>query len=205
VISPFDREHQQLDVDSKIVVALERLSQAFRVLLWEQYRRHGLSPIQTQIITYLRFHPPEECTVGQLAAEFDLTQPTVSDAVRVLEDKGLVVRQRAESDRRRVVLRLTPTGRQRADELSTWADAFLNVNAGFSEEERAIVLRYLIDLIETLQRAGIITVARMCSTCRFFRRDHVPGALAPHYCTLLERPLAPSDLRVDCPEHQPAA
>ena len=34
--SAFDLEHQNLSIESKIVASLERVSQAFRVLLWNE-------------------------------------------------------------------------------------------------------------------------------------------------------------------------
>jgi hypothetical protein len=34
--SPFDLENQNENIDSRIVAAMERVSQAFRVLLWNQ-------------------------------------------------------------------------------------------------------------------------------------------------------------------------
>jgi hypothetical protein len=58
-------------------------------------------------------------------------------------------------------------------------------------------------LIAALQNVGIITLARMCRTCRFFRPDHHPGG-APHHCALLDKPLAERELRLDCPEHEAA-
>ncbi|HEX2098039.1 MAG TPA: hypothetical protein VHF46_03175 [Rubrobacteraceae bacterium] len=63
-------------------------------------------------------------------------------------------------------------------------------------------MRFLMNFIASLQRAGIITVARICVTCRFFLRDEHLNSDSPHHCTLLAAPLAGSDLRVDCPEHE---
>jgi hypothetical protein len=66
-------------------------------------------------------------------------------------------------------------------------------------------MRFLMRLISTLQGAGVITVARMCVSCRFFRPDAHSGSSSPHHCTLLRLPLSGADLRTDCPEHEPAA
>ena len=67
-------------------------------------------------------------------------------------------------------------------------------------------MRSLMDLIASLQRSGIIGLSRMCVTCRFFRSSGAPGQFeSPHHCALLDAPLAGSDLRVDCPEHEIAA
>ena len=113
--SVFDPSAQHDDVDARIVAALERLSQVFRVRLREEARRRNLSPIQAQVLIYLLHHDVQLRRVSQLAREFDLTQATVSDTVAALQTKGLVRREQWPDDRRVVTLRLTP-GRRSARE-----------------------------------------------------------------------------------------
>jgi DNA-binding MarR family transcriptional regulator len=200
--SLFDPSAQHHDVDARIVAALERLSQVFRVRLREEARRRNLSPIQAQFLVYLLHHDVELRRVSQLAREFDLTQATVSDAVASLETKGLLRREQWPEDRRVVTLRLTPEGDGLATSLSNWADPIREHVEGFSQGERETGMGFLMELAGSLQRSGLITVARMCVTCRFFRRDVRPGEASPHHCGLLNVPLGGSDLRVDCPEHE---
>jgi DNA-binding MarR family transcriptional regulator len=202
--SVFDLFAQHDDVDIKLVAALERLSQVFRVRLREEAWERDLSPTQAQFLIYLLYHDVELRRVSQLAREFDLTKATVSDAVASLETKGLVQREQWPEDRRVVTLRLTPDGEKLATTLSEWADPVREQLEHFSPEEREAVMRFLIELIGSLQRSGLITVARMCVTCRFFRQDLHPGEASPHHCGLLDVPLGGADLRVDCPEHEPA-
>jgi len=201
----FDLGAQHDDVDAKIVAALERLSQVFRVRLREEAWEHDLSPIQAQFLIYLLFHDVERRRVSQLAREFDLTQATVSDAVASLETKGFIQREQWPEDRRVVTLRLTTEGENLATPLSAWADPIKEHLHRFSPEERETVMRFLVELIGSLQRSGLITVARMCVSCKFFRQDAHPGEPSPHHCGLLDLPLGRADLRVDCPEHEPAA
>jgi DNA-binding MarR family transcriptional regulator len=203
--SVFDPSSQHGDVDAKIVAALERLGQAFRVLLREKAREHNLSPIGAQFLVYLLHHDVELRRVGQLAREFDLTPATVSDAVDSLEAKGLLDRERWPEDRRVITLRLSPEGELLAAELSSWANVVRESMDLYPPEDKEVVLRFLMRLIGSLQRAGIVTVARMCVTCRFFQPDVYPAPSSPHHCGLLDMPLGPADLRVDCPEHEPAA
>jgi DNA-binding MarR family transcriptional regulator len=203
--SVFDPSFQHEDVDAKIVASLERLGQAFRVLLRERAREHDLSPIGVQFLVYLLHHDVELRRVGQLAREFDLTPATVSDAVDSLEAKGLVDRERWPEDRRVITLRLSPEGRLLAAELSSWADTIKEHLIFCPPEEKEVVMRFLMRLIGSLQRSGVVTVARMCVTCRFFRPDTHPGESSPHHCALLDAPLSGSDLRADCPEHRLAA
>jgi DNA-binding MarR family transcriptional regulator len=202
--SVFDPSAQHDDVDAKVVAALERLSQVFRVRLREEAWERDLSPTQAQFLIYLLHHDVHLRRVSQLAREFDLSQATVSDAVASLETKELVKREEWPEDRRVVTLRLTPNGMNLATNLSRWADPIKEHLGRFSPDEREAVMRFLIELIGSLQTSGLITVARMCVTCKFFRQDIHPGEPSPHHCGLLDVPLGRADLRVDCPEHEPA-
>jgi DNA-binding MarR family transcriptional regulator len=202
--SVFDPSAQHDDVDAKIVAALERLSQVFRVRLREEALGRDISPTQAQFLIYLLHHDVELRRVSQLAREFDLTQATVSEAVASLQTKELVQREEWPEDRRVVTLRLTPNGKNLATNLSRWADPIKEHLERFSPDEREAVMRFLIALIGSLQTSGVITVARMCVTCKFFRQDIHPGDPSPHHCGLLDVPLGRADLRVDCPEHEPA-
>lgn len=201
-MSVFDLSMQQEDVDAKIVAALERLGRAFRVLLWEEGKARSLSPIQIQFLVYLRFHDPGLCRVGHIARAFDLAPATVSDAVSTLRDKDLLTKAPAPDDGRARILRLTPEGRTLADALSGWAGVVKEHLAEHSDAEKAFVMRFLMDLIASMQEAGAIRVARMCLTCRFFGRDWHDDPEAPHHCRLLDTPLRLHELRIDCPEHE---
>jgi DNA-binding MarR family transcriptional regulator len=203
--SVFEPSSQHGDVDKKIVVSLERLSQVFRILLRGEAQEHGLSPIQAQFLVHLLHHGAALRRVSQLAREFDLTRATVSDAVGTLEKKGLIRREPWPDDKRVTALRLTRTGEHTARELAAWANVIEEHLKRCSPEEKEAVMRFLMGLIGSLQKSGLIAVARMCVTCRFFRPDAHPGESSPHHCALLDVPLSGSDLRADCPEHELAA
>jgi len=203
--SPFDPRLQRDDRDARIVAALERLSQAFRVMLWSEGQPRGLSPVQIRILEHLRYQGPTLRRVGELAREFDLTPATVSDAVSTLQHKGLLRKARSPEDGRVWILDLTREGMALADTLSGWARAFQDGVAVLPEEEKTGTLHFLLGLIERLHREGAITEARMCLTCRFFGEGEGPDPAHPHFCHLLERPLETGDLRLDCPEHEAAA
>jgi DNA-binding MarR family transcriptional regulator len=203
--SVFEPSTQHGDVDKKIVASLERLSQVFRILLRGEAQGHGLSPIQALFLVYLLHHDSAHRRVSQLAREFDLTGATVSDAVGSLEEKGLIRREPWPHDRRVATLCLTPTGEHTARELAAWANVVEEHLTSRSPEEKEVVMRFLMDLIGSLQKSGMISVARMCITCRFFRPDAHPSEDSSHHCALLDVPLAASELRIDCPEHELAA
>jgi DNA-binding MarR family transcriptional regulator len=188
------------DVDVKLVAALERIGQALRVQLWDKAKQHRLSPIQLQLLLRLATDPPERRRIGVLAAELDVTHPTVSDAVTVLRRKGFVD---SDATSRRAAVSLSAGGRALAEDLADWDQRTREQLANVAATDKQATLQLLLDLIAGLQRSGAITVARMCVTCRFFRRNVHPETAQPHHCALVDVPMGSGELRVDCAEHEP--
>jgi DNA-binding MarR family transcriptional regulator len=190
------------DVDAKLVAALERVGQALRVQMWDEAKQHGLSPTQLQVLLRLATDPRPRRRIGVLASELDVTHPTVSDAVAVLRRKRLVERDMTS---RKAPLSLSARGRELAEELASWDRRTRDQLATLQAAGKQATLQLLLDLIAGLQRSGAITVARMCVTCRFFRRDAHPDPAQPHHCALVDMAMGAGDLRVDCAEHEPRA
>lgn len=185
------------DTAAKIVFALERLSHIFRIHWWEQNKKFQLSPLQMQILTILRFQPQLN-SVSAIARYLELTDATVSDAVRVLSQKLHVEKQPDSEDGRRHALRLTPNGVAMAEELALFANQVRDFASALPNQGE--LLEALLLLMRSLQQSGFIPLQQMCTTCRLFR--HVDEAPSPYYCQLLARPLAVHDLRIHCPEHE---
>tara|TARA_R100001143_G_C3360417_1_gene135085 strand:- start:4455 stop:5072 length:618 start_codon:yes stop_codon:yes gene_type:complete len=201
--SVFDPDFQNQSVEAKIVVALERLSEAFRTQLWNENKKHNLSPLQIQFLIYLFYHRDSATGVKRLSEEFNVTKPTASEAVRTLLKKGYVEEEPDLSDGRRKNLVLTQKGEQTAHKASFFANKIKQEIAPLEAGQKEVMLSSLLEIIYNLQRTGIIAVDRMCFQCRYFMRSNDPDE--PHYCRLLEKPLKSNDLRIDCPEYEPVA
>jgi len=195
--SSFDLNQQNKNTESKIVVALERISEAFRVLLWNESKENSLSPIQIQILIFIHFHASEKCKVGYLADEFNMTKATISDSVRVLLAKDLVIKETDPIDTRSYTLSLTTKGKQIAEKVSFFASSIEKPIGKLSEVQKTVILNGLLQMIYDLNKAGIITIQRMCFTCSFYNAEN-----GIHYCNLLKTKLTESEIRVDCPEHE---
>ncbi len=195
--SPFDPGRPDPTLESKIVAALDRLSMAFRVLLSNEGRTYGLSPIQVQILLFIRFHEKKRCKVGVLSQEFNLTKATVSESIRTLMKKELVYKEEDATDGRSQVIGLTPEGHKAATHAADFALAIEQPLATLQEPEKELLLSSLLKLIQTLNRTGIITVQRMCLTCA--HHQHTANG---HYCKLMKAPLKARELRLDCPDHK---
>ena len=195
--SPFYLPRQNQNVDSRIVVALERISEAFRVLLWKESKENSLSPIQIQLLIFLLFHDLEKCKVSYLAGEFNMTKATISDSVKVLLAKKLVDKVPDLNDTRSFSLSLTPEGRKVAEKASIFSSSIEKPIEKLNPDQKKAMLNGLLKLIQELNKSGVITVQRMCFSCSNFQSDK-----GSHYCNLLKSELAESEIRVDCPEHQ---
>lgn len=198
--SSFKPDQQNAQLESNIVVALERISEAFRVLLWNESKENSLSPIQTQVLIFLLFHAEEMCKVSYLAQEFNMTKATMSDSIKMLLTKKLVQKVDDPIDTRSFRLKLTSKGKATAEQSASFAHAIEKPIHQLTESQRRVVLQSLLSMIRDLQKAGIISAQRMCFSC-----SHYEDRKGTHYCKLLQSKLQPEAIRIDCAEHEPAA
>lgn len=193
------------DLDARLLGALERVGHAIRVSLWQQAKSHGLSPVQVQLLHRLSVDPPERRRVSQLAAELDVTAPTISDAVSALRRKSLVTSRPSTTDARVQLLDLTDEGRGVAQASAAWMADVGGELSRLDGGAKVDALGLLLDVIRGLHERGVLSVARTCTTCRFFEPDGTRDRDAVHRCALLDAPLPASALRVDCLEHEAVA
>lgn len=200
-MTDFNPDHPTLD--DRIASTLLRLGTAMRSQSWTQAEQSGLTPTQMELLTLLagRGHALK---LRDLAEQTALTPATVSDAVSALVSKGLVEKGRAADDARALAIRLTAAGESAADRAGGWTGFLIDAAATLDEQEKPVFYRALLKLIRTLQERGQIPVSRMCVTCQHFRPYQHEDDAHPHHCGLVDAPLADTQLRFDCPEHQAA-
>ena len=74
-------------------------------------RRHGVTPLQYQLLLQIKGYPGDaEATVGGLAERLQAKHHGAVALVSRCEDAGLVKRRVSADDRRAVVVELTPKG-----------------------------------------------------------------------------------------------
>lgn len=189
-------------LNRKISDSLERLGMAIQVFFEERTEKFDVNQTQGKILLYIYHHPDQSGKTSKMAKEMRKTKPTISDAVAQLVDRGFIDRSLSEEDRRQISLELTEKGEEVAQELAGWPSVLEQYMDDFSGREKQTVLQFLMNLIEGSLQEGAIPTARMCTTCRFFTED--PEDMdAPYYCDLLEIPLDPETLRLDCEEQEP--
>jgi DNA-binding MarR family transcriptional regulator len=196
--SDFNLNQQNARVESRIIASLERISQAFRVLLWQESKEFALSPIQIQVLIFLAHHHSEQRKVSHLAREFNMTKATISETIKTLEQKQLISKEFEQEDLRSYIIHLTKKGLEIAEKTALFTNQLRIPVQNLDSENKEKMLLSLLHIIHHLNQSGIITIQRMCFTCSHYQRSK-DGQ--PHFCKLLDRNLATTDLRIDCPEH----
>jgi DNA-binding MarR family transcriptional regulator len=196
-MSVFNLKNQNANLDNKIVAGLDRLSQVFRILLWDEAKEHSLSPIQIQLLIFIHHHSPDKTTVSYLAQEFNFTKPTISDAIKVLEQKKLIKKFTDTSDIRSYTIQLTALGKKVVLETEKFTDPITKIISKVIETDKVVLWENISNLIIKLNKLEIISVQRTCFNCK-----HYSIRNKNHFCVLLDQKLLTQDIRIDCGEFE---
>lgn len=198
-MSVFNLDNQNANLDNKIVAGLERLSQVFRILLWEKAKEHSLSPIQIQLLIFIRHHSADKTTISYLAQEFNFTKPTISDAIKILEQKKLIQKITDKVDTRSYTINLTTTGKKIVSETETFANPLTEIISKATDTDKIVLWENISNLIVKLNKLEVISVQRTCFNCKHYSIKN-----KTHFCNLLDLKLLTQDIRIDCGEFEMA-
>ena len=196
-MSVFNLEDQNINLDSKIVAGLERLSQVFRILLWEKAKEYSLSPIQIQLMIFIQHHSQDKTTISYLAQEFNFTKPTISDAVKVLEQKKLIKKFADRVDTRSYTIQLTAQGKKIVSETENFANPLTEIISKSTQSDKLVLWDNITKLITQLNKLEVISVQRTCFNCKHYS---IKGKT--HFCNLLNQKIQIQDIRIDCSEFE---
>ena len=192
-----------VDAGPLLAIGLAKIGLVLRHEAWQRRTRDGLTPTQSQILALLHARRGTGMRLADIADGLGVSAATASDSVRVLAEKGLVLKKRSQADARSLAVRLTGRGAEEAARASQWPDFLLEAIDALGEEERAVFLRGLTKMIRVLQEQGRIPPARMCATCRYFRPNAHRDPRRPHHCAFVDAPFGEGELRLDCADQEP--
>jgi DNA-binding MarR family transcriptional regulator len=193
----FNPTYQSNDVSCKVVHALERISESFRVMLWNEGKDVNISPIQVQMLTYIAHFQTSECTVTAMSVYFNMTKATISDALKTLELKELVKRKVNPNDTRSYQIQLTRTGKSMAKKVEGFAQPMLNVVREIPVDKQAHLLFNSMTVMQGLTDAGILNEQRMCLNC-----NHYEVKSKIHLCRAKKQKMQTADLLLECAEFE---
>jgi MarR family transcriptional regulator, organic hydroperoxide resistance regulator len=114
---------------------LSAASRAFKAAAVEQMRAVGVHAGQNFLLAELRDEEP--LTTGELARRMHVEVPTVVKMAQRMESAGLLDRRPDPGDGRRVLISLTPRGREAAEQIPALLDAVSDqALAGLDDTER---------------------------------------------------------------------
>lgn len=143
--------------------------------------------------------------LDELSADLGMNAQTTLAAVSTLVREGLVGMDPSPSYAPHDVrVSLTQRGRDQSPELLHWAADLLAELGNLDEAGQRQLLTVVVGQIRQLQLAGQIPVTQMCVTCRFFDGYAHAGTPEPHHCWLVDTPFGHAQLRLRCPEQEPA-
>lgn len=99
---------------ASLLYAVKRIELAVRAQLDELLKPSGITAVQYTALTVLEQH--EGLPAAELARRSFVTAQSISDIVRALEQRGLIVRERNPVNRRELLIHLTDAGRALLDE-----------------------------------------------------------------------------------------
>lgn len=187
---------------ARVAAALAKLGLAMKTESQSLATADGLSPTQAQILAVLVGNEPQ--SGSELARRLSLTLPTISESVGALVAKGLVDKRPDPRHPRASLVVPTARGRAAGARARSGPDFLADVAGTLEERELEVLYRALLKMIHALQLEGRIPLGGMCLHCTHFA-PHVHEGPAPHHCALMNRPLADTELRLECREHTPAA
>ena len=117
IVEAWRRERPDLDVEPlQVLSRISRLARLLDLDRAQAFARHHLEGWEFDVLSALRrAGRPYELSPGQLVRQTLVTSGTMTNRVDRLERRGLVERRPSPTDRRGVIVRLTPQGQQSVD------------------------------------------------------------------------------------------
>jgi DNA-binding MarR family transcriptional regulator len=146
----------------ELVLLLQQFAQASDRYVESTGARHRTHRTDMNALSaIMRFElegtPP---TAGDLARELSLSSPATSALLERLERSGHIERQRMDKDRR--VVRILMTAKAKTDGQAMFgplATSMMEVISGYSDQEIAVVTRFMLDSVNGINKAASIGAA----------------------------------------------
>ena len=155
-------------------------------------RSEGLNPAQSMALEYLARANKFSRQPSHVAEFMGSTRGTISQTLKALREKGLIVEMRSEADRRAISYALTPTGIEILDQSNTLRSTFQDL----SESQLNQLEQSLQTILDNALRTNGLKPFGVCKTCQHFAPRSKGG-----FCNLLSAPLEQSETEKICVEN----
>lgn len=140
------------ELEDHVLIALRRIIRATDLHSRALGKETGLTTPQLVVIRSIReMNAP---TVSDVARAVSLSQATVTTILKRLESKGLIKRERSLTDRRAVIVQLTPAGK------TLWKTAPEPLQYSFTERFKALASWEQHSIVAALERVAAMMDAQ---------------------------------------------
>lgn len=180
----------------KLRELVERLGGLLRAEQRALGLKRQLQPVHYDVLQYLSRCNRYSNTPAAVTDYLQITKGTVSQTIKVLADRGLVLKQPDKKDARVVRLRLSAAGRRAAAEAADnalWNKAAAGIDAASLEAAESV----LGEILRNVQRRSDVLSFGQCHSCTHF----LPEGSNKFRCGLTGEPLRMEETRQICREH----
>ena len=175
---------------------LERLNNLLRMEARALGLKYGLQPVQIEALTYLTRCNRYSDTPQAVTEYLGLTKGTVSQSLKVLEQKELLRKQQDPQDKR--VTHLAPTAKGR--KLIEQAFPSKSLESAFattSSLQASTLEEILRSILREMQHINDRKTFAACHTCRFHEHHE-----KEYVCGLTQETLSKREVQLICREHE---
>lgn len=124
------------DIESDTAQKLLKSFMQFRKTGWHEKKIAGYNPSEFKVLATIKMGANERLKVSEISQHLQVTPPTVTQIINILEKDGLVERTIDPDDRRAVIIKLTPAGiKTTIQARKAFAETFTGLIDYLGEEE----------------------------------------------------------------------
>tara|TARA_R110002050_G_scaffold251531_4_gene389764 strand:+ start:7052 stop:7606 length:555 start_codon:yes stop_codon:yes gene_type:complete len=174
---------------------IERLANLLRQETRAEGLSLGLQPIQQEALYYLSTCNRYSDTTLAVTEFLGLTKGTVSQSLKILENKSLIMKEKDEHDKRITHLKVTKIG---SNFLATTCPPpkFTQAISRLRETEQKIAVNLLSDVLKNYQITTGRNAFGVCKNCKFNQRT-----LTGIVCGLTKETLSTDETMLICREY----
>lgn len=181
----------------KIYNSVERLGELLKVGVRQALTPIGLQPVQLEVLNYLSACNKFSDTPMAVTEYLGQTKGTVSQTIKMLENKGMVIKVADKNDKRISHIVMTKLGHKvLEDNLPT--TMFSNACNALPDDKKENIALALDDLLTAIVRSNKMKTFGACHTCRYNSKIDNDS----YYCNLVKEPLNSAEILLICKEHE---
>lgn len=182
-------------MNDELFNVIERLANLLRHEARAEGQLLGLQPVQQEALYYLSICNRYSDTTLAVTEYLALTKGTVSQTLKVLENKELIKKEKDKKDLRITHLKLTESGKKFLKDTCP-PKKFSQAVQQLSSSQQANTTSLIQEILRNYQIITGRTAFGLCQNCKYNHKN-ASGIM----CTLTNEPLSVDDTRLICREY----